>query len=325
MLPLTMDSSAVVHALVRRAALATRVARRAFALAAFVCIALQCQAHAQIVALVNGDPITALDVAKRTKLIQISTQKTPSRQEVLDELIDDKLKVHLGKRYVADVPKREIENAFATIARRSGMTPDQFAKSLTSSGISVDGLKERLHADFVWGQIIRGKFRGSLQVGEGEVMVKLQGEQKADNGPGYEYTLRPVLFVVPRGSPPATFEARKQQAEALRARFQSCNEGLRAAMMTPDVAVREAIKKQSNELGQAQREALNNTPVGRLTPPEVTQQGVELFAVCNKVVSTDTDTPAKREARDKMFAERYQALSKKYLKELRSQALIEIR
>ncbi|MBV8839612.1 MAG: hypothetical protein JO000_24015, partial [Alphaproteobacteria bacterium] len=41
--------------------------------------------------------------------------------------------------------------------------------------------------------------------------------------------------------------------------------------------------------------------------------------------SNDSDTPAKREARESVFQERYQELSKKYLKELRSQALIEIR
>jgi peptidyl-prolyl cis-trans isomerase SurA len=297
---------------------------RALALAAFMLVAIQSAAHAQIVALVNGDPITALDVARRTKLIQLSTQKSPTRQEVLDELIDDKLKVHLGKRYIADVPKREIESAFASIARRAGMTADQFTKSLTAGGISVEGLKERIHADFVWGQIIRGKFRSSLQIGEQEVMVKLQGNQKPD-GQSLDYTLRPILFVVPRGSPPTTFEARKQQAEGLRARFQSCDEGLRFAMAVPDVVVREAIKKGSSELGQTQREALNNTPVGKLTPPEITPQGVELFAVCNKAPSADSDTPAKREARESVFQERYQQISKKYLKELRSQALIELR
>ena len=204
------------------------------------------------------------------------------------------------------------------------MTPDQFSKSLTAAGISVEGLKERLHADFVWGQIIRGKFRASLQVGEQEVTVKLQGNQKQD-GPAFDYTLRPILFVVPRGSAPAAFEARKQEAEALRARFQDCGEGLRLAMGLRDVAVRAAIQKASSDLGATQREALNNTAVGKLTPPEVTPAGVEVFAVCNKTASTDTDTPAKREARDSVFQERYMALAKKYLKELRSQALIEIR
>jgi len=303
-----------------------RRAACAFAFLAVAVVAAPSAAHAQIVALVNGDPITALDVAKRTKLIQMSTQKTPTHQEVLDELIEDKLKVHVGKRYISEVPKREIESAFSNIARRAGMSADQFAKSLTAAGISVDGLKERIHADFVWGQIIRGKFRASLQVGEQEVLVKLQGNQKpADAGPAFEYALRPILFVVARGAAPATYEARKQEAEALRARFDGCNQGLRLAMTTRDVAVRDTIKKASNELGAAQREALNNTPVGKLTPPEITPQGVEFFAVCNKTASTDSDTPAKREARETVFQERYQALSKKYLKELRSQALIEIR
>src|SRR5262249_26207585 len=123
----------------------------------------------------------------------------------------------------------------------------------------------------------------------------------------------------------ATFEARKQEAEALRARFQDCGSGLRLVIGLRDVAVREAVRKGGAELGPTQREALNNTPVGKLTPPEITPAGVEVFAVCNKTASTDTDTPAKREARDSMFQERYQALSKKYLKELRGQALIEMR
>lgn len=307
-----------------------RPARNAIgrAIAGAVLVAsLTCFAHAakaQIVAMVNGDPITQLDIAQRTKLIQISTQKVPSRQEVLDELIEDKLKVALGKRYISEIPKREIESAYASIARRAGMTPDQFGKMVTQSGISVDALKARIHADFVWNQIVRGKFRASLQVGEQEVAVKLQGNQKQESA-GFEYTLRPIMLLVPRGAGAAALDARRREAENLRGRFQSCDEGLRLAMSLPDVAVRESIVRLSAELGQQQRDALNATPVGRLTPPEVTLQGVEFFAVCNKVEAKGGETAAKREAREAVYNERYQALSKKYLKELRSQALIEIR
>ena len=46
--------------------------------------------------------ITATDIAQRSKLIQISSQKVPPRQEVLDELIEDHLKVQLSKRYIAE-------------------------------------------------------------------------------------------------------------------------------------------------------------------------------------------------------------------------------
>jgi peptidyl-prolyl cis-trans isomerase SurA len=292
--------------------------------AALLLVAAGSTAHAQIVALVNGDPITALDISQRTRLIQLSTQKVPPRHEVLDELIEDRIKVQLGKRYISEVPKREIESAFSNIARRAGLTPEQFSKSVTASGISVESLKARIHADFVWTQIIRGKFRSTLQIGDQEVAVKLQGKEKQEPA-SFEYSLRPILFLVPRGSAAATFEARKRDAEGLRARFQNCAEGLRFAMALPDVAVREAIIRQSSDLAQAQRDVLNNTPVGKLTPPDVTMQGVELFAVCNRTEAKGGESSAKREMRETVYQERFQALSKKYMKELRSQALIEIR
>jgi peptidyl-prolyl cis-trans isomerase SurA len=295
----------------------------ALAVAALLLFASQPSAHAQVVALVNGEPITALDIAQRTRLIQLSTQKSPGRQEVLDELIDDKLKVHLARRYIAEVPKREIDGTFANMARRSGMNVEQFSKMIVSSGLTVESLKSRIHADYLWGQIIRGKFKSSLQIGEKEVSVKLGGDK--GDAAVYDYTLRPILFLVPRGAAPGAYEARKREAESLRGRFQSCNEGLRLAMTLPDVAVRETISRQSVDLGQQQRDILNNTPVGRLTPPDVTSQGVEVFAVCQKTPAVGADTPKERETRETMFQERYQALSKKYLKELRSQALIEIR
>jgi peptidyl-prolyl cis-trans isomerase SurA len=295
----------------------------AAALAALLLLAYQAPARAQIVALVNGEPITALDIAQRTRLIQLSTQKAPGRQEVLDELIDDKLKVHLAKRYIADIPKREIDGAYANMARRSGMSPDQFGKMIGQAGISVDALKARIQADYMWGQIIRGKFKSSLQIGEKEVAVKL-GDTKGDAS-GFDYSLRPILFLVPRGAAPGAYEARKKEAESLRGRFQSCNQGLRQAMTLPDVVVREAITRQSTDLPQQQRDLLNNTPVGKLTPPDVTAQGVEVFAVCRKTPAVGGDSPREREVRDNIYQERYQALSKKYLKELRAQALIELR
>jgi peptidyl-prolyl cis-trans isomerase SurA len=306
-------------------AAATRTFRAisiALAVAATALVVSQSSARAQVVAVVGGEPITAVDITQRTKLIQLSTQKIPSRQDVLDELIDDKLKVQLSKRYIAEVPKREIETSYATIARRAGMTPAQFTKMIESNGMSADTLKSRIHADFVWSQIVRGKFQGSLQVGEKDIEVKLQASHKDAPG-GFEFKLRPVLFLVPKGSAPAAFESRKRDAEALRSRFASCEEGLRIAMTLPDVVVREPITRASADIAQQQRDILNGTAIGHLTPPDITPQGVEVFAVCNKAAAAGADSPARRQLRDEMYNERYQALSKKFLKELRSQALIE--
>lgn len=283
-------------------------------------------AQAQVVALVNGEPITQVDIAHRTRMLQLSNQKAPARQEVLDELIDDKLKVIISKRYLAEVPKREIDSAFANIARRSGMSVQQFTQALQNGGISAEALRSRIHADFVWNQIIRGKFQASLQIGEKDVALALQSRNKKDEPTAaFDYRLRPILFLVPRGAAPAAFEARKRDAEALRGRFQNCDEGIRFAMALPDVAVRDAISRASSDLPGPQREVLNNTQPGRLTPPDITPQGVEVFAVCSKIPAVGGESPAKREVRDEMYQQKFNALSKKYLKELRAGAMIEYR
>jgi peptidyl-prolyl cis-trans isomerase SurA len=69
---------------------------------------------------------------------------------------------------------------------------------------------------------------------------------------------------------------------------------------------------------------LDSTPVGHLTAPEVTRQGVEMVALCDKKPTT-VDSPQKREARDKLFQRKFEALSAKYLKEIRRSSMIEYR
>ncbi len=280
----------------------------------------------QVAAIVNGDLITTLDVAQRIKLTELSTHKTQPRQEALDELIDEKLKLQVAKRYVVEITDKDVNAAFDGIARRAGTTSQKFAETLTAAGISVPALKGRIKADIAWSSIIRGKFQSALQVGEKDILDALQTRKKDDKPETvtYQYTLRQILFIVPRGSPPNAFEARAKEAEALRGRFQSCEEGLAMARATRDVAVRETITRASVDVPAQQREVLDKTPVGHLTPPDITLQGVELFAVCTRD-QVSGETPGKREVRETITNERFNAQAKRYLKELRRSAMIEIR
>jgi peptidyl-prolyl cis-trans isomerase SurA len=279
-----------------------------------------------VAAIVNGDLITTLDVAQRMKLTELSTHKPQSRQDALDELIDEKLKLQIAKRYIVEISDKEINNAFDGIARRAGSTSQKFADSLTAAGISVPALKARLKADMVWSAIVRGKFQSSLQIGEREILDALQTVKKDDKpeAAAYQYSLRQIMFIVARGSPPQVFDARAKELEALRARFQSCEEGIPMARALRDVAVREPLTRASLDIPAQQREVLDKTPVGHLTPPDITLQGVETFAVCSKE-QVSGETPEKREMREKLSNERFQAQAKRYLKELRRSAMIEIR
>ena len=298
-----------------------RPAMRTVLLAVLLMAAAGSTAKAQIVLYVTGQPITAYDIEQRTKLMSLGGGKAKSRQDVIQELIDDKLKILAGKRFNFEVSDTEVNNAFANIARGAGASADQFAKQLERSGVNPNALKARLRADLTWGQIVRGRYATQLQVGEKDIFEAeaKTGEQK---DVGIDYTLYPITFVVPRGAGANVIEARKREADMLRSRFQDCAAGLPFARALRDVVVRPPVRRNSADLSPALREILAKVEVGKLTPPETTGGGVEVFALCDKRETT-ADSPTKRKLRDEMFQQRFQKQADRYLKELRAGAMIE--
>jgi peptidyl-prolyl cis-trans isomerase SurA len=275
-----------------------------------------------VVLMVNGEVITDYDIDQRSKFINVSTHKPPVRQEVIEELIDEKLKVQVGRRYTVDITDKDVEQSYADMSRRMRLSPDQLTQLLAQAGIESTTLKARIKADLSWQYIIRGKFQSSLQINEKSVLAEMETRKKDDGTDvGYDYTLRPILFVVPRGNTELA-ETRRRDAEALRLRFTGCDTGLPFARSLRDVAIREPITKNSSDLAPALREILDKTEVGHLTAPETTPQGVELFALCEKK-ETKAETPEKREVRERMFTDQFQTKAKKFLQELRRQAMIE--
>ena len=275
----------------------------------------------QVVVIVNGEPITALDIEQRSKLAELSTHKAPPRQEVLDELINEKLKVREAKKFGLEIPSSEVDSAFATMAGRMRLTADQLTDQLAKSGIHVATLKARIKADLTWPQLVRGRYSSSLQIGDKDILTAM--DSKSTDTVGYDYTLRPILFLVPAGSPETFVEGRKREAEALRNRFQDCESGIAFARALKDVAVRDQVIRSSADIPVELRKVLEGVEVGRLTAPEVTKFGVEMFAMCAKKESTADNSPIRRQVRESIMAQRLEERSKQYLQELRRGAMLE--
>ena len=87
--------------------------------------------QAQSVAvMVNGEPITNYDIEQRTKLNFLTTRKQMARQEVIDELINEKVKIKEAKRFGVDPSASDIDQAFAGMGSRMRLSVDQLAKTL---------------------------------------------------------------------------------------------------------------------------------------------------------------------------------------------------
>src|ERR1700733_1805175 len=297
----------------------------AAALAAVAMLAMTPIAHAQevVVVLVDGVPITQLDIDHRAKFLEMSTHKAPTRQEVTDSLINEILELREAKRFGLEPSDSDVNDAFNSIATNMGVDAQKLAQILANGGASEDTLKQRLRAQIIWNALVRGRFKVSLEIPDSDVEAELQlhkSDQK--DQVGYEYIMRPVLFVVPHGSADAAYEARRKDADALRVRFQNCADGIPFALGLPEVAVRDPVNKSSADLPQALRDILDNTDVGHLTPPEQTTEGIQMFAVCSKKESKN-DSPVLKEMRDQLFDQKFGAKAKSYLADLRRQAMIE--
>ena len=278
-----------------------------------------------VVVMVNGEPITNYDIEQRSKLNFLTTHKQASRQDVINELIDEKVKIKEAKKFGVDPGATDVDQAYTSMSQRMHITTEQLTKSLESQGVRPETLKARIKADMVWTSLVRGRYKESLQVGEKDVAaaVREKGDEKSEVE-AFEYKLQPVVLIVPRGSPPAAIDVRRKEAEALRERVQSCEEANSYFKSIQNAAIRDVVTKTTADIPEVLRVVLDKTPIGHLTPPEVTKQGIEMVVLCGRKPTT-IDTPKKREIREKMFAEKYEAKSKSYLQEVRRAAMIEYR
>jgi peptidyl-prolyl cis-trans isomerase SurA len=317
-----MAMNPMIRALARPAAACRRLTVGAVIATVTVVAGILSASAQTLVAVVNGEPITVLDVESRMKFIQLSTQKQAARPDVINDLIDEKLKVKEGKRWGIEFTDAEVESMYGNMASRMHQNAEQLTQNLQKGGVNPQTLKSKIRADSVWNQLVRGRYGASLQLSEIDIDMALRAKnQSGESTTATEYRLRPILILVAPGSQPGTFDAKRKEAEALRGRFRSCEEGLvRAREM--GAVVRDQVIKNSSDMSAESQKILEAVPVGQLTAPEVTRHGVEMWAICGKQESK-ADAPIKKTIREALATERFDQQSKSYLQRLRREALIE--
>jgi peptidyl-prolyl cis-trans isomerase SurA len=97
--------------------------------------------------IVDGEPITELEIEQRSKFTQAAKRKVPSGDEVIDELRDEKLKVHEALRAGLRVTDSEVDDAYAKMGVRMRTTQERLTEILEGSGVSADTVKHMLRAD----------------------------------------------------------------------------------------------------------------------------------------------------------------------------------
>jgi peptidyl-prolyl cis-trans isomerase SurA len=282
-------------------------------------------AHAQseIRVVVNEEPITSYDVRNRAKLLKAMTGGKAGEKEALDQLIDEHLMLQEASRRNVVVTDDEVEAEFSRRAANARFSAAQFEQAMRGAGIDPKTFKSFIRANLAWSQIVRARFRGAIDISEEDIAAALRrrqgaGEEATESAATYEYMLQQIVFL---GGAEATM---RSHANAFRSAFQDCDHSLDQVAGMTGVVVRPTVRREETQLSEALRKSLTGLDVGGITQPEKTSEGIQVVAICAKT-AIHGHTQASEEVREELASEEGEMVARRYLRDLRADAVIDYR
>ena len=129
-----------------------------------------------IVAIVNDEPITMMDLDARIRLIIISsnlpnnleTRKNLSGQ-VLQSLISERLQHQEARKLGIRVTNQEVENNIKFIEKQNNMSENQLIETLFKNGVPKSALPIRLKSNLIMQKLLQNIIRPKVVINNNEV------------------------------------------------------------------------------------------------------------------------------------------------------------
>lgn len=154
-----------------------------------------------IAAIVNDDVISIYDLDSRISLLIATsnhedTQANRKRlsKQVLNRLIDEKLKMQEARRLNINIPRNAINKAFADMEQRNKLPKGGLSKLLAAKGVDRLALMEQIEADIAWGNAVNRTLRFEIQIGDEEIDEIIEDIRAGKGKP--EYLLAEIFLPV---------------------------------------------------------------------------------------------------------------------------------
>ena len=138
-----------------------------------------------VIVSIDNSIITELDVNKEVNFLKFikNNQATKNsemlKKEIINALIDRKIKDIETNFYKIDVSEKEIENSLYNYLERIKITNENLNSFYIKNEIEKDYLKNVIKIDLRWSKLIRQMYEGRLNVNLTEVNRQLEQEQKS--------------------------------------------------------------------------------------------------------------------------------------------------
>lgn len=240
----------------------------------------------------------------------------------LEELIEERLKIHEARRLNVSIEEAQVDSVVRGLAQRNNMTLDQFAQHVRSTGADISSMKGRYLASLAWAEVIRKRF--SMQVSVTERDIDRMMSASPDIADEVELHIHRITLATPGKLDQKIMAQRFEEADKLRRQFGGCKSSAALAVKAQDAKFEDLGHRKPSIIQEPTRSLLVNAKDGEMVPPNMSANGVELYAVCGRKVVKGEETKRDRAAQE-LRQKEFEILAKRHLRDLRQDADIEYR
>ena len=285
----------------------------------------------RIVALVNDEAITAIDVAKRTQILIASSgrESTPEsfqrlQPQVLRALIDERIRQQAADQQGIAVSQDRIDARMAQLAESNNMALDQFRTALARNRIDPAWLEEQIRTEIAWALLVNAKFRSTIVVTDED--VENARRQARERQGTTQYRVAEIFLSV---DDPKESDAVQDSAQRLIEQLKRGGDFGAVARQFSQAATA------SNggligwvgpgELAPEIAEAVEKLDPGTIAGPIRSDGGFHILRVLDRREVRPDDNQTREQIIDRIVRDRLDVLARGYLRDLRRTAYVDIR
>lgn len=251
------------------------------------------------------------------------------KKKVLEELINERLQINAAKAMNIVIGDNVVNQRVAMIAKRNSKGTEkeataQFYKMLAGRGVGRSTFKERIRATLAWQQVIRRKFGADVNFGDRDVELQLGLDDQSLQDRKIQLKLVQIDLVLANHKDQAAVVKQYVEADAIRKRFNGCSNMKSLIAPYKNATFTQLGKKTLDQMPSPINLILGDMKAGQMTPPQPTEKGIQMFAVCDRQqVAIDDNQRSKTLSELRQKA--YQLRADKYMNDVRQDAHIEYR
>lgn len=127
------------------------------------------QSQFRTVATVDSAAITAFEVEQRVLFLRALNTPGATRENALEELIDDRLKIAAARRAGLTLTPEGLERSLEEFAGRADLSAEQFLQSVRAQGVDRETVEDFVSVGVIWRELIRARFGDRASISEAEI------------------------------------------------------------------------------------------------------------------------------------------------------------